>query len=308
VLEVNELLSSDDFKPVTLADRPLFGHHYARFPQVHSDNTFSNMVCWNHYAHYKFAFTRHNLILSSTIDGRTKFRPPIGPRDETLLKDLIALAVQMGDDAPLTLIDGETAKWISVEYPVLPLFPDRDYYEYIYRSADLAHLPGKKYLTIRHQLNKFRRTCNPRIEKISRQTVDEVRQFLIEWCEWKHCEGEPVLSHEKDAIFFAIEHLEEIGLSGIIIRVNGKVGAISLFEPLNPSTILVHFEKGLPECEGMYKAINAELALTVENRFEFINRESDLGIQGLRDAKMRYHPHHLLEVFYARSKDLEELV
>ena len=65
---------------------------------------------------------------------------------------------------------------------------------------------------------------------------------------------------------------------------------MSLFEPLNDDTALVHFEKGLPDCEGIYKAINAETAARLAKNFTYINRESDLGVAGLREAKMRYHP------------------
>ena len=106
----------------------------------------------------------------------------------------------------------------------------------------------------------------------------------------------------------ALDYLDTIGLSGILIRVLGKVGAISLSEPLNANTVVVHFEKGLPDCEGIYKAINAETAIRVMDNFRFINRESDMGVPGLREAKLRYHPHHLTEVYYAKREDLEVLL
>jgi hypothetical protein len=83
----------------------------------------------------------------------------------------------------------------------------------------------------------------------------------------------------------------------LIVRVFSKIGAMSLFEPLNADTALVHFEKGLPDCEGIYKVINAETATYLTNKFPYINRESDLGIPGLREAKLRYHPHHMEEVY-----------
>jgi hypothetical protein len=82
-----------------------------------------------------------------------------------------------------------------------------------------------------------------------------------------------------------------------MIRVNQDIGAISLFEPLNMDTALVHFEKGLPDCEGIYKAINAETAALLAKKFTYINRESDLGVAGLREAKLRYHPDHMVEVY-----------
>jgi hypothetical protein len=254
------------------------------------------MVCWNHYAQYKFAFIEKNLLIASTIDGVTRFRPPIGPHNPTLLASLLRLSADVSDDEPVVLIDEETGQWMKDTCPGIHLVPDRDSFEYVYLSRDLADLPGKTYLTIRHQVNKFRRNCGPSVELLSMDNRAEVKRFLIEWCEWKGCEDDSVLGHEKEATFYALEHFRELFLSGIIIRVNGKVGAISMFERLNDDTALVHFEKGLPDCEGIYKAINAETASVLAKDYIYINRESDMGIAGLREAKMRYHPHHMVEV------------
>lgn len=291
------MLEQEDFKPVTLADRDFFKRHYALYPQIHSDNTFTNMVCWNHYAHYRYAYVNRNLVLASTIDGTTRFRPPIGPRDPKLLKALIRLASEVSDYEPVVLIDPDTATWMRETCSGMNLVPDRNHFEYVYRSADLSELPGKHYLTIRHQINKFRRTCAYAVEPITETNREEVMSFLIKWCEWKGCENDPVLAHEKDAVFFAVEHFTELGIKGLMIRVNQKMGAISLFEPINTDTALVHFEKGLPDCEGIYKAINAETAALLAKTFSYINRESDLGVAGLRETKLRYHPHHMVEVY-----------
>jgi uncharacterized protein len=292
------MLTQDDFKPVTLADREFFTRHYALYPQTHSDNTFTNMVCWNHYAHYTFAYSEKCIILASTIGSITRFRPPIGPRNPALLCSLVRLASDVSDNEPVVLIDPDTALWMQEISPGINLVPDRNHFEYVYRAEDLAGLPGKNYLTIRRQVNKFRRNCASTVESISRDNWEEVKRFLIEWCEWKGCEdGDPVLAHEKDAVFFAIDHFDELPLRGLAIRVSGKIGAISLYERLNTDTALIHFEKGLPDCEGIYKVVNNEVAVRVAQHFTYINRESDLGVAGLREAKMRYHPHHLVEVY-----------
>jgi hypothetical protein len=302
------MLSASDFSPVRMEHRPLFVSHYLQFPQVHSDNTFSNMICWNPYAHYRYASLKENILISSTIEGKTSFRPPVGPRDPEILADLLELCVHRGDEAPLSLIDETQRAWILSEYPDLPLHPDRDYFEYVYRTEDLATLSGKNYLSIRRHLNRFRNNCKPIVEPLDSQNLDEVTDFLIEWCEWKNCESEPFLGHEKEALLFALSHMAELGLWGLLIRVVGKVGAIALFEPLNEETVVVHFEKGLPDCEGIYKAINAETASFVKGKFRFINRESDMGVPGLREAKKRYHPHHMVEVWYATRDDMERIL
>jgi hypothetical protein len=292
------MLSPDDFMPVTLADRDFFTRHYELYPQTHSDNTFTNMVCWNHYTHYTYAYVEKNIIIASTIGSVTRFRPPIGPHNPALLRSLIRFASDVSDNEPLMLIDPDIARWIQQTCPGINLVPDRNDFEYVYRAADLAELPGKNYRTIRRQVNKFKRNCATTVESVSRDNWEEVKRFLIEWCEWKGCEdGDPVLAHEKDAVFFAIDHFNELPLRGLAIRVVGTVGAISLYERLNSDTALIHFEKGLPDCEGIYKAINNEVAAHLAQHFTYINRESDLGVTGLREAKMRYHPHHMVEVY-----------
>lgn len=292
------MLSPDDFMSVTLADRDFFTRHYELYPQTHSDNTFTNMVCWNHYTHYTYAYVEKNIIIASTIGSVTRFRPPIGPHNPALLRSLIRFASDVSDNEPLMLIDPDIARWIQQTCPGINLVPDRNDFEYVYRAADLAELPGKNYRTIRRQVNKFKRNCATTVESVSRDNWEEVKRFLIEWCEWKGCEdGDPVLAHEKDAVFFAIDHFNELPLRGLAIRVVGKVGAISLYERLNSDTALIHFEKGLPDCEGIYKAINNEVAARLAQHFTYINRESDLGVTGLREAKMRYHPHHMVEVY-----------
>jgi len=69
----------------------------------------------------------------------------------------------------------------------------------------------------------------------------------------------------------------------------------------------VHFEKGLPNCKGIYRAINAETAKILAKQYTFINRESDMGVEGIREAKMRYHPHHMVEEYIVKREDLESI-
>jgi hypothetical protein len=302
------MLKAADFQPVSLSDRDLFSEHYRSFPQFHSDNTFTNMVCWNDYAHYRRALVGGCIILSSTIAGMTRFRPPIGPRDPELLADVLGLAVRSEEEHPLVVLDPDTKEWIASLYPDLPFHPERRYFDYVYLAKDLSDLPGKRYLTIRHQLNKFQKNCGPVVEAIGPQNFDEIRNFIDLWCDWKNCDSDPVLSSEKVAICFALDHFEELRLSGIAIRAEGKIGAISLFEGLNKDTGLVHFEKGLPDCKGIYRAVNAETARILARDYRYINRESDMGVEGIREAKMRYHPHHMVEVCLLKRDDLEKIV
>jgi hypothetical protein len=220
----------------------------------------------------------------------------------------MSLAIESEEEYPFVILDPETRDWMAGLYPNLEFHPERKYFEYVYLASDLAELPGKGYLTIRHQLNKFKKTCLPQIEPIVEGNITEIKEFLEKWCDWKDCGSDPVLASEKDAVSFAVSHYQELELSGLASRSNGKIGAMSLFEGLNKDTALVHFEKGLPDCKGIYRAINAEAAKILARDYTYINRESDMGVEGIREAKMRYHPHHMVEVHLLKKDDLEKVV
>jgi uncharacterized protein len=297
------MLAQKDFKPVTLADRAFFERHYALYPQTHSDNTFTSMVCWNHFMHYRYAYVKGNVILACTAAGVTRLHPPIGPRDPEFMREVIRLALDMGNDnTPLILIDPDTAQCIKKIDPDFLLVPDLNHFEYVYRALDLAKLPGKKYLKIRSQINKFRKNYRHTVEPITPGNRKEIMEFLVKWCESKKCKENSILAHEIEAAFYAIEHFTELPLRGLLIRVGSQVAAISIFERLSANTALIHFEKGLPEYKGIYKVINAETSAILASEVEYINRESDLGISGLRKAKLRYHPHHMVEVYSLKRR------
>jgi len=88
-LQGDGMLKISQFQPVTMGDRDVFSRHYAQNPPEHSDNLFSNILCWNHFAHYTYAEHKNCLVISSTVQGVTTFRPPIGPRDREALLDVI---------------------------------------------------------------------------------------------------------------------------------------------------------------------------------------------------------------------------
>lgn len=300
------MLEFSEFKPVSLDDRDLFLRQYRQYPQVHSDNTFANMVCWNHYANYRFADVDGAIVLSSTIDGVTSFRPPIGPKNPALLDDVIDLALREGGAAPLLVLDPVNEAWIREVYPNLTLYPDRDYFDYIYRTEDLADFAGKGYATVRRQVNHFRREYAYSVEAITRENIDEVWEFLVIWCEWRDCDSVPILAYEKEAILFAINNFFAIGLRGWIIRVGETIGAISVVDEVNADMAVVHFEKALPETyRDIYKVIMTETAAGLRGRYRFINRECDMGVPGLRESKTRCHPACMVEVHYATRDDLE---
>lgn len=292
------MLSIDDFKPVTLEDKHLFDTHYERYPPVHSDNVFTTIISWMEYAKYHYAFLQDNLIIMTKLGNVLRFRPPIGKYHRGIFQQVLKLAKREKSDYPLGVIDTQTKDWLSKEYPKLEFDPHRDYFDYVYLTSDLAELSGAAYRKIRNRFNKFKRNYSYETEKIAEANMDEVRTFLKRWCLWKDCESDPLLENEKKAIMFSMANFFELELSGIAIRIDGKIEAISVYEQMNPDTAVVHYEKGAPDYDGVYKAINAETAKLIQKEFKFVNREPDMGLPGLRKAKMSYRPHHMVEVYH----------
>ena len=302
------MLSLDDFKRITLKDKPVFDKHYSKYPPVHSDNIFTTLISWMEYGDYHYAVIDDNIVIMSQINGEIRFRPPLGEPRLDILKQVLSLAKREGSEHyPFGVIDTKAKEWISKYFPKLELLEHRDFFDYVYLSSDLAELPGAKYSKIRNRLNKFKRSYEYDIEEISKENMREVKEFLKRWCLWKDCDSDIVLENEKKAILYSIEYFFDLELSGLIIRINGNIEALSVYEKMNQNTAVVHYEKGSPDYDGIYKAINMEAAKILQKDFTFINREEDMGIPGLRQAKMSYRPIQMVEIFHIDKKSLTSL-
>lgn len=301
------MIDIKDFKEVTYKEKELFRDFFKRYPPEHSDNTFATMVCWSEYAHYRYLKIGDALIISSEIEGDFSFRGPFGEYDDELLVDVLKLAKEYGKDIAYEIFDRETKQRVLRYIPKDNIIPERDFFDYVYGTEELAELPGKDYLNIRKQINKFRKKCKYVVEDISDESLEDIHEFLVKWCKWRECEKKKVLNYEMGATVSAVDNFRELGLSGILIKNEDDIVAMSIYEELNPETVVVHYEKGLPKCSGSYKIINYETARRVKNQYKFINRESDLGLPGLREAKMRYHPDHFSKVYVVKSEDIPVL-
>lgn len=294
----------DDFRPVELEDKKIFDQHYKKYPPIHSDNVFTTIVSWKDYIKYFYLFIDENLIIMTKKNENYRFRPPIGEYNKDLFKQVLELAIKEGSNDPFGVIGTETKKWLEKNFPKLKFIPHRDYFDYVYLTSNLAELPGTDYAKIRNRLNKFTKNHSYITEEINPENMEEVKRFLKRWCLWRDCDSDPLLESEKKAILFSIANFFELKLSGVVIRIKGNIEAISVFEPMNQDTAVVHYEKGSPYFDGIYKAINKETAKILQEKYKFINREQDMGVTGLRKAKMSYRPHHMIKVFHVNKENI----
>ena len=296
------MFSLDDFKKIDLNDKPVFDKYYMRFPPSHSSEMFTTIISWSEYVEYRYALIEDNILIMSKDKDEPVLHAPSGKFNLDLFKQVIALAIK--ENVIFGFIKASEKNLLAKQFPSLTFVEDRDFFDYVYRASDLAELPGTKYGKIRNRLNKFTKNYAYTIEDIIQKNMDEVGEFLKRWCLWKDCGSDEVLENERKAIVYSMSHFFDLGLSGLALRINGSIEAISVYEKMNADTVVVHFEKGSPDFDGIYKAINMETAQRVRHQFPFIDREEDLGIPGLRQAKLSYQPDHFIELYHATKESI----
>lgn len=299
-------LSNTDYRPVTLNDKPAIEAILAKHPQIHSETSFMNMICWEHYAPYTFTIQNGRLLTACTVEDETTYRAPIGDPDPTLFEEILALAQTCGGKMAMDFYDEADVWYMKNLHPETPVYTNRGFSEYYYKSEELAELRGRKYLNIRSQINKFNTAYTYTTEQITPDTIPEVREMIQAWSISKHCEANLIMKEEITAVRIALDHWQKIGCDGLIIRIQpeNNIGAIAIWEELNTSTALIHFEKGFVQYKGIYKIINQETAKTVREKYTWINRESDMDVPGLREAKLRYHPEHCAKAWYIKKNEI----
>ncbi len=298
------MFSLDDFRAVTLEDKQLFDDLYEKYHPFHSDYMFTTMISWMQYMDYHYAEVDGCVAIMVHRDNKRYFRPLVGNPSKQVTEEYLRFAGNHGSDPPLVLIDEPTKKKLSHMFPEVRFRADRDYFDYVYRTQDLISLEGSEYAKIRNKLNKFTRQYLFTVEPVTEDSLSEVNAFLNRWCLWKDCVKIPMLEYEKRAVLYSMAHFLELELSGLILRIDDNIEGLSVFEPISDDTLVVHYEKGITDFEGIYQVINQETAKSVENQYAFINRESDLGQRGLRQAKKSYRPHHMVKVYHLDRKFL----
>jgi len=176
---------------------------------------------------------------------------------------------------------------------------NRDWADYIYRREDLAGLAGKKYHQKRNHIARFERDNTWRCEPITPDVLDECLEMERRWVLSNAGKDPRAMRDELRALERCFAHYEAFGFCGALLRAGGEIVAFTLGEELNEHCFCTHFEKAFTEAPGAYQMINRCFAAMCLENYEFVNREEDLGDEGLRRAKQSYHPAMLLEKYMA---------
>jgi hypothetical protein len=152
-------------------------------------------------------------------------------------------------------------------------------------------LSGNRFHKKKNLLNQFKKQNDYRFESFSAAMIEQALALQDDWCTWRDCEDSEVLSAENRAIQRVFINWDKFPkLLGGAILVEDIIVAYTIAEPLDDETVVIHFEKGCPAHKGIYQAINQMFLESLGERYRFVNREQDLGDEGLRKAKLSYHP------------------
>lgn len=294
-------LDLKSFKRVDISDGARIKPFLAAAQKMSCDYNFANLYSWGDIYDLRWAICGERLMVHSGRDGFLFM--PVGPPCSVLeMVEMSDRLLRQGASGSYVLVD---AGYVEQNGSINDYFTaevDGNNADYVYSARALVELKGRKLHKKKNLLSQFLRN-NPDYtrEKMGACHVDECLGLAEKWCKIKSCE-QLGFTHESSALRRALEGFDELEIEGIIIRVGGAVAAFSIFDSQNRNTAAVHFEKYSGEIKGAAQVINWETARYLAPTYKYINREQDLGIEGLRRAKESYCPAFVVKTYILRRK------
>ena len=298
------------FERLDLTQRQAYESYLTHIGDHGCEYTFVNKFLWGR---QKAAFLGDWLVLFSQFDRRSVYPFPIGAGDlRPVLDAIIHDARARGIPCYLTSMTKADCEAVEALYPNKFRFHmDRDSFDYVYAIDDLADLKGRKFQKKRNHANRFdAEHPDFRILPLDESTLGGAFDLLQQWYK-NRAEIDPLNDFhlEKVAAERAFAHYPELGMDGIVLMDGDEILAFTMGSFLTPDTMDVHFEKAREDVSGAYNAINREFARYLRQKYpnlRWLDREEDMGLEGLRKAKLSYNPNHLVEKYWARLWEEED--
>ena len=286
-----------EFKPFRIEDKARIDSYFVVHHYEQIDCTFNTLFLWQEAYQTSWAEQDGILFVRAGTGKDTFFMPPFAKEEENFVHGL-ALIHEEYDKLGLPFRLKSASSWVTEQIERLvpgkyDFIEDRDNEEYIYRTEDMIRLPGKKLRMKKNHLNGFlRQYADYQYEAITKENLEDAKAGIHDWF-LRHGD----IEEEEQAIKRCFDHWDALGVKGAVIRIYGKVEAFTNGDSINEKMAHIIFEKANPEIRGLYQAINRDFLMHEFAETEFVNREEDLGLPGLREAKMGYHPDHLTEKY-----------
>ena len=292
-----------DFQYLTPEQRPVFASYMQDSQRQGCEYSFVNLYLWGR---QKVAFLHGHMVFFSQFNRKSVYLFPVGTGDKKPVLDaLIEDARDRGIPCRLVGLTQEDCALVEGLYPGKFRYHfDRDSFDYVYDIDDLAELKGRKFQRKRNHLNRFKDTHPEHtLEPITDENIHVAAQLVDTWYRLRQ-EADPHADFhmEKAALAKALRQREALGLEGLLLFDRGQALAMTMGSRLNEDTFDIHFEKALDAADGVYGAINNGFARYLREKYpqvRWLNREDDMGLEGLRKAKLSYNPDHMVEKSWA---------
>ncbi len=287
------------FKKITLSDLDTYTTFLKNTAELSCETTFVNLLLWADGYNNEMAIENGQLFIKNGENDDLSFRLPLGG---DLKSGVEALSEYLGEK-PIFWSE-ECARFDEFralyenEYDI---FESRDDFEYIYQSVDLSELSGKKYHSKRNHISTFSKKYNFKTVPITKDNLADVLSCADEWYSSHNIDDDKYLTCERNGIEQIISNSEKLSAKGIAIYVDDKIIAFAIGSPINDKVFNIHIEKALDDYQGAYAVINQEFAKQLCD-YKYINREDDMGIEGLRKSKLSYKPEILLKKYLCIPK------
>ena len=300
---MNNDCSFASFKRIEITDKSVFDRFFLADPPQASEYTFTNLFMWRRKYDTKWSVSHDCLIVMLELSpGKLMALQPVGPGNKPEALNFVCRLLE--SQALNPLIGRVTDDFVDrfVDGSRFDLLEDPDNSDYVYLAEKLIKLSGNKYHRKKNHLNRFIKNFDFQYRSFSPELIDSVLSLQETWCEFKDCYEDDNLFHEDKAVCDALTHYQTLGFTGGAILIDGHVQAFSFGEMLNPDTAVIHIEKANPEIDGLYTVINQRFCASAWTNAKFINREQDLGLDGLRKAKQSYYPHHMVNKWIVQMR------
>ena len=296
---MKEIIYMLEFKNIEIKDIKTYTEFIKNNGEFSCENTFVNLLIWQCKYNNMIAVNNGQVFIKNGLGEREIFRLPAGGDLKTGIE---LIREYCGDRKPVFWSpDGplfETfSKLYDNEYAITEV---RDSFEYIYLRENLAELKGKKFHSKRNHINSFSKKYDWHYESISEKNIADIRLCADKWYKEKADKTDEDMLCEKQGLNMILSNMEVLGVKGGAIYVDGKVIAFTVGSPVNGEVFDIHIEKALAEYAEGYTIINREFAKNELSDYKYINREDDMGIEGLRKAKLSYNPDILLKKYVIR--------
>lgn len=293
------------FKPIELEDREAVQRYTLRSQRRNCDLSFANLYGWRFLYRTELAELDGFLLFRFYVDGELVYMMPVGEGNfSSAVEALMEDAQTEGAAFRMLGVCVDMREQLEEAFPERFVFTsDRDYADYIYLRSDLAGLRGKKYQPKRNHINKFKASYSAyEYKPLTPELISECLRLEAQWCRANNCAENEALVAERKFMTRVLEHMADLDLLGGVLYVDERIVAFTFGAPINQETFDVCVEKADVDIEGAYPMINCEFANHIPESFIYVNREEDLGLEGLRKAKLSYQPETILEKYIVTLK------